>query len=102
MNTNTYGPVSTIGPKITEPTTLGRAQETLNHIATLEMHTSHLRSILFGEGESCNNPATEPSTIDGMLAVACSRVALLCGEVSTIKSRLGVPLPIESNSCLPR
>lgn len=74
----------------TQPTTLGRATELLNHVATAERHSYSLNSALFGIGASSLDPVrAEPTTLDGMLADAATRVASLCGELATIKSRLG-------------
>lgn len=78
-----------IAPPPNQPTTLGMATELLNQIATLEMHSSNLRQAIFGEGES-NPPRSEPTTLQGVLADACQRAALLCGEMATLRQRLGI------------
>lgn len=83
----TIGPVSTAPP--TEPTTIGIANELLNFIATLESHCSGLRGALFGEG--ANDPIrAEPTTLQAVLSDACQRAASLCGDLATIKARLGI------------
>ncbi len=75
-------------PQINQPTTLGRANELINYVATLEGHTATLRSTLFGEGEPGLEPDI-PTSLDGMLADACNRVASLCGQLATIKQKIG-------------
>lgn len=72
-----------------EPSMLGRATELLNHVATAELHSASLRSALFGEGECDGIHPQIPTSLDGLLKDACTRVASLCGELATIKSRLG-------------
>ena len=75
---------------IREKTTLGRAQELLNWIATLEQHKSVLFGDLFGMGENGDLlKRNEPTNLDSMIADACTRVASLCGDLSTLRNRLG-------------
>ena len=79
-----------------EPTMLAQATGLLNHVAMLEMHTASLRGVLFGEGESdlSKLPVTPASCLLAMLADTCQRVASLCGELATIKNKLGCdPMP---------
>lgn len=78
------------GPTPAEPTTLGKATELLNHLSTLELHVASMRSALFGEASSNDNPPRSmPSTISGLLSEASTRAACLCGELSTINGKLG-------------
>lgn len=99
MNTQNVniGPVSSRSvnaPTVSEPTMLGVATELLNYVSTLESHSEQLRSVLFGEGE-CGLQHVPPTTLQGLLLEACQRTASLCGELATIKNRLGITVPVQ-------
>ena len=76
--------------QINELTTLGRGSELLNLLATAEKHTAVLRGDLFGEAAQSVQPLPSAATcIDSMLAEAVTRMASLCGELITMRQRLG-------------
>lgn len=76
-----------------EPTLLGRANELLNHISTAQSHCAAIRDDLFGESESdLSGQPKDPTTLAGMMVVATERVACLCGELATLRDRLGCPI----------
>jgi len=79
-------------PTPSMPTTLGRANEALNHLSTCELHAAQLRGILFGENSDNAELNRVEHTFDSLLSALCHRLASLAGELSTIKTKLGVPL----------
>lgn len=65
-----------------------RLTQLLQHIGQLEHEHSIMRGSLFGEGETGANNKLEPTSIDGMCADACQRIASLVGDAATINGRL--------------
>lgn len=67
-----------------------RAAELLNHVNSLERKIYVVRENLFGQScaESGTKQGIEPSTIEGMLADACFRIASLVGEMATINGKI--------------
>lgn len=74
---------------ISEPTIMGRTNELLNHIDTLERHCADMESGLTGRAQSSEVKRDTPSSLEGMLADATTRTASLCGWMATMKNRLG-------------
>lgn len=82
-----------LGNEPSEPTMLGTANELLNYVSTLEQHAYQLRCALFGAAPECASEKRDsPSTLQDILRDACTRSASLCGDLQTIKSRLGLGL----------
>ncbi len=77
-------------PRPIEPSIMGRLNETLGYIGTLERHFADLDGSIFGRAENSAKRDT-PSTFEGMMADACERAANLCGWIGTIKNGLGCP-----------
>lgn len=75
-------------PEPMEPSILGRAHELLNHVDNLERENSLLRGSLFGVGSVDQPKGIEPSSLEGMLADACSRVACMVGDMATINGKV--------------
>ena len=77
---------------INQPTVMARLNETLGYIATLERHCADLDSSIFGRAsQNALEKRDPPSTLEGMMADACSRAASLCGWLGTLKNGLGCP-----------
>lgn len=74
-----------------EPTMLNRAEELLKHLSELDREQSRLRSNLLGvQVEAASNGIeANPTTVEGMLRLACQRVACLVGDMATINGRIG-------------
>lgn len=68
------------------PGLCAQSTELLRHLTELENNIATLRGKLFGEGET-GAAQCEPSSIAGVLATACTRIASLVGETSTILTR---------------
>lgn len=71
-----------------EPSILGRAAELLTHIGNLEHEHALLRGNLFANGEANAPRQAEPSSLEGMLADACSRTACMVGDMATINGKV--------------
>jgi hypothetical protein len=83
-------------PQINNPTIVGRLTETLNYLSTLERHCSDMQDCITGPVPEANSKRDHATTIDQMTAEICERTANLCGWLSSIKNRIGVP---GSNEC---
>lgn len=70
---------------------LARAEELIGHLDRLEQEHYRLRGNLLSDGNT-HDPRGElihPSTIEGLLALACQRVACMVGDMATINGKVG-------------
>jgi hypothetical protein len=71
-----------------EPCTHQKADELLKLILDLEGEQARLNSFLFEPDAAPPDSSKGASSLDGKIAVACSRVAMMCGYLRSINNRL--------------
>lgn len=72
-----------------QPNLHGRADEVLKWVSELEAHFCSLDASIFGRGQIEKANYIPPTSLEGKLAEACTRIASLCGNASTIVRDIG-------------
>ena len=82
------GPSCTLDKKPSEPCVMDRAREILRFASQALDSAGEIKAAICGP-EPCDVGKNEmPQSLESLLAVACTSVACLCGELATIKNRL--------------